>query len=88
VKIRVAHLRTQGIDFAVFDADAVSHSDADRQRLLADLIVKTRLSGLKVDKAALAFSQSGQLTFFGTPDLVQFLANNGISMFTHTLDLP
>ncbi|MCB9717008.1 MAG: hypothetical protein H6712_24340 [Myxococcales bacterium] len=84
-KIRLAHLRTQGINFAVFAADAPSHRDRDRGQLLAELTAEARRSGLRVDKAALAFSQSGRQTFYGTPDLVRFLSRTGVSRWTHTL---
>jgi hypothetical protein len=47
--------------------------------------VKSRTSGLKVDEAALAYSSSRGIEFYGTPDLVRFLANNGVPRWTHTL---
>lgn len=86
-KIRMAHLRTQGINFAVFDADARTRNDRDRSELLAELASEARRSGLRVDKAALAFSEGGRLTYYGTPDLVRFLSRRGISRWTHTLTL-
>jgi hypothetical protein len=85
--IRVAHLHTQGIDFAVFDADVRSRSNADRADLLAELSCAARRQGLKIDKAALAFSELGRTKFYGTPDLVKYLASNGINHWTHTLRL-
>jgi len=85
MQIRVAHLRTQGIDFAVFDADATSHLDSDRARLLMELTDAARANGLKVDKSALAFRQGSRIRFYGTADLVRFLASNGISRWTHTI---
>jgi hypothetical protein len=87
MQIRVAHLRAQGIDFAVFDADATSHLDSDRATLLMRLTAAARAKGLKVDKSALAFHQGSQTRFYGTPDLVRFLANNGISRWTHTISI-
>lgn len=85
--IRVAHLRTQGISYAVFDADVRTGLDADRNALLRELTVEAERQGLRVQKAALAFSQGGRVTFFGTPDLVRYLAANGVSHWTHTLTL-
>ena len=85
MQIRVAHLRTQGIDFAVFDADATSRLDSDRAELLVRLTAEARANGLKVDKSALAFRQGSQNRFYGTPDLVRFLANNGVPRWTHTI---
>lgn len=36
-QIKLAHLRDQGIDFAVFDADAVARTQSARASLLAQL---------------------------------------------------
>jgi hypothetical protein len=85
MQIRVAHLRAQGIDFAVFDADARSRLDSDRAELLLQLTAAARANGLNVDKSALAFRQGSQTRFYGTPDLVRFLANSGIPRWTHTI---
>ena len=87
MRIEMAHLRDQGIDFAVFNTDASSHLDRDRQRLLGELTARTQLNRLKVDKAALAFAECGQIKFFGTPDLVSYLASRGVPRWTHTLDI-
>lgn len=87
MKIRMAHLRDQGIDFAVFAADAATHLDSDRDELLAELITKARLNGLKVDKGALAFKQGSRLVFHGTPDLVKYLASlGGVPRWTHEIE--
>jgi len=87
MQIRFAHLRTQGINFAVFATDARSRMDSDRAELLFDLVAKARAEGLRVDKAALAYTEGGRTRFYGTPDLVRFLANNGISQWNHTMTL-
>ena len=83
--IRMAHLRTQGINFAVFAADAPSRSDDDRAELLHKLANEARRSGFRVDKAALAFSQGRRTVYYGTSDLVHYLSNHGISHWTHSL---
>jgi len=83
--IRMAHLRDQGIDFAVFDADARTKSNADRARLLADLTSRARASGYKIDKSALAYTEYGRLTFYGAPDLVRYLAGRGVAGWTRSL---
>ena len=85
MKIRVAHLRHQGIDFAVFGADARSSTRSAREALLGELVVAARAHGLKVDKAALAYRTGGRTEFFGTPDLVRFLSGTGVPRWTHTL---
>lgn len=83
--IRMAHLRTQGINFAVFAADAPSRNDADRAELLHQLAAEARRSGLRVDKAALAFSEGRRTVYYGTPDLVRYLSTHGVSHWTHSL---
>ncbi|HVN75228.1 MAG TPA: hypothetical protein VMT19_02845 [Thermoanaerobaculaceae bacterium] len=85
--IRFAHLREQGIDFAVFAADSRDHTRSGREEALARLILRARASGLKIDKAALAYEEHGRTCYFGTPDLVQFLANNGVPAWTHTMNV-
>lgn len=87
MQIEMAHLRDQGIDFAVFNADATNRSDAGRRALLGRLMGAARNNGLKVDKAALAFEEFGEVRFFGTPDLVQYLASRGVPRWTHSLDV-
>jgi hypothetical protein len=85
--IRVAHLRAQGISYAVFDADSRTGLDSDRNVLLQDLTAAAERQGLRVQKAALAFTQGGRMTFYGTPDLVRYLAANGVGQWTHTLTI-
>jgi hypothetical protein len=87
MRINVAHLRDQGIDFAVFDADANSHLNSERDALLQQLAFSARRAGLKIDKAALAFRQGNHVTFYGAPDLVQYLQGLGVPRWTHTIDV-
>ena len=86
--IRMAHLQTQGISFAVFDADATSRQPHARSEVLADLTHLAQTQGLRVQKAALAFHEGGRIRFFGAPDLVQYLARNWRLQWTHTLAVP
>ena len=86
MRIDVAHLQAQGINFAVFAADAYDRTNQGRQKLLGQLMAKARRNNLRVDKAALAFQESGRTTFFGTPDLVKYLSSRGVPRWTHTLD--
>ncbi len=87
MRIQMAHLRDQGINFAIFAADAANHTDTARQALLAELVAKARGNRLRVDKAALAYQEAGGTRFFGTPDLVKYLASRGVPRWTHTLDV-
>lgn len=84
-KIKVAHLRAQGIHFVVFAADSPSRTNHDRAALLADLANRARHEGFRIDKAALAFTEHGRPTFYGTPDLVRYLSTHGVGRWTHTL---
>lgn len=85
--INFAHLSAQGISFAVFDADSRTHTRSDRATLLSDLTNRARSSGLRIDKSALAYVEHGRLSFFGTPDLVDYLANGWRVTWTHRLDI-
>jgi hypothetical protein len=77
-QVNVAHVAIQGVDCAIFDADSRSHANTPRQELLAALTVRARASGLRVEKAALAYAQGGRIEFYGTRDLVRYLARNGL----------
>ena len=85
-RIRFAHLKIQGINVAVFAADAPSRNREDRARLLASLTMRARVSGLAVSKSALAYSSCGRREYYGTPDLVRYLARSGVWRWTHTMD--
>ena len=85
MQINLAHIHTKGIDFAIFEADASTSSDSDRANILQDLTLTARRKGLKIDKSALAFVRAGEIRFYGTPDLVNYLARSGVPNWTHTI---
>lgn len=85
MSIRVAHLRIQGIDVAIFAARPKVDTDSECSAALAQLTMRARRAGLKVDKSALAYSYGSGVRYYGTPDLVQYLQNNGVDHWTHTL---
>lgn len=88
MKVQLAHLRDQGIDFAVFDSDAKHRTRQARSDLLADLTKRAVASGLRVQKSALAFREGGRVKFFGAPDLVDYLSSlGGVPRWTHTLNV-
>ena len=87
MRIQMAHLRDQGINFAIFGADAANRTDSGRQALLTDLVAKATANRLRADKAALAYQEAGRIRFFGAPDLVKYLASRGVPRWTHTLDV-
>jgi hypothetical protein len=74
------------IDFAVFDARSNSGSQADNNRLLAQLTGKARAGGLKIDQSALAYSENGRLKFYGSKHLVDYLAKRGLPHWTHKIE--
>lgn len=82
MKIRMAHVRIQGISVAIFDANSVDDTDSGRQDVLANLTGRARLAGYRVDKAALAYRNR----FYGTPDLVRYLSRGGQFRWTHEID--
>lgn len=92
MQIDLAHLRersTSGspIDFAVFAARSNSGGQADNDRLLAQLTLKARAVGLKIDQAALAYSDNGRTRFHGSKNLVEYLAKQGgVPRWTHKID--
>lgn len=90
MQVNMAHLRERStaggyVDFAVFEARSQSGTNADNATLLQQLIHHAMRAGHKVDKAALAFMQNGQLRYFGTPDLVKYLSQRGLPRWTHKL---
>lgn len=92
MRINFAHLRdrsTSGgeISFAVFEADANNRTNQGRSILLQQLTNAARQLNLRVDKSALAFAENGQIKFFGSDDLVKYLANYGVPRWTHYLDV-
>ncbi|GAB2180945.1 hypothetical protein DLREEDagrD3_11680 [Denitratisoma sp. agr-D3] len=92
MKIHLAHLRERArnggwINFAVFDARSSSGSRSDNAQLLAQLTAKARGANLQVDQSALAFSSGGQVQFFGSPPLVDYLSQSGLPGWTHTIDV-
>lgn len=91
MQIDLAHLRersTSGspIDFAVFAARSNSGGQVDNNHLLKQLTFKAREAGLKVDQAALVYSENGRTKFFGSKNLVDYLAKRGVPRWTHKID--
>jgi len=91
MQINLAHILERATDgtpvnVAVFDARSNSGSQTDNSRLLAQLAMKARGAGLRVDQAALAFTESGRIKFFGTKTLVDHLARSGLPNWTHTIN--
>lgn len=91
MKINLSHIQEQGLNCAIFDANSANDTDAGRSQLLAQLLSAARREGLRVDKAALAYSQFGRPYFYGDTDLVRFLVtlleNGGSFPWTHELEV-
>lgn len=91
MKINLAHIRERAaaggwIDFAVFDARSNTGTNSDNAILLQQLTIKARASGLKVDQSALAFANGGQIMFYGSKHLVDYLSKGWAPHWTHTID--
>jgi hypothetical protein len=92
MRIKFAHLRErtttgQLVDFAIFNAKAVTGTDSARGTLLFQLTVAARTNNLKVDAAALAYEEHGRLKSWGAPFAVDYLAKRGVPTWTHYLDV-
>lgn len=87
MNINFAHLRDQGINFVVFDADAPSRLNSDRASLLSDLTARVVRSSLRVEKSALAYKQGSRIHYYGTPDLVRYLAKGWLPHWTHSINV-
>jgi hypothetical protein len=92
MRINFAHLRersTNGgfVDFAVFDANSTDGSDAGRANVLADLTMKARGMGLKVDVSALIYEDYGQPRTYGDRIVVDYLSHSGVPQWTHYMDV-
>jgi len=90
MQINFAHLRAPAanggdINFAVFGANSNSNTDAARSSVLANLTMRARSSGLRVDQSALAYTENGRNKFFGDKNLVDHLSRSGIPRWTHKL---
>ena len=84
--IQLAHVNIQGVNVAVFAANGRHNTDSSRAEALAELTARARASGLRVEKAALAYRQGSRTHYFGTPDLVRYLSKSGTPRWTHRLD--
>ena len=92
MQIHLAHIHEtssngQPIDYAIFDARSSSGLDRDNGTLLAQLTMKARASGLKVDASALAYSENGQLKFYGAPIIVNAWVKRGLPRWTHDIQV-
>lgn len=85
MKINLAHINIQGVNCAVFEANSNSHNHSGRSDVLQQLTVAARHQGLRIEKSVLAYRECGKLRFFGTPDLVKYLANGSTPRWTHTI---
>ncbi|MBI5861040.1 MAG: hypothetical protein HZB64_02495 [Rhodocyclales bacterium] len=91
MRVNTAHLRERArnggwINFAVFEAKSSSGTRDDNARLLAQLTARARRANLQVDQSALAFMSGGQVQFFGSPSLVEYLSKSGLPGWTHTIE--
>jgi hypothetical protein len=86
----LAHIRErtvngQYIDFAVFNANSADHTDSGRSNVLTELTMRARGAGLNVDASALAYEENGRTRFYGSKNVVDYLANSGLPRWNRTL---
>jgi hypothetical protein len=74
-------------DYVVFEVNASSGTDSDREELLLKLAVRARALGLNIDKSALIYRVDGQVKFYGAPDIVTYLSKQRYPQWTHYLDI-
>lgn len=92
MKINFAHFYELGtggvrVECVVFEANARDNSHWGRDQVLLQLTRAARKSGLKIDQSALVYEQFGKLQYYGAHGLVDFLSENGVPDWTHTLDI-
>lgn len=92
MRINFAHIRERSttggwIDFAVFGARSASRSQSSDSEVLADLTIRARRAGYKIDQSALAYEENGGLSFYGTKNLVDHLSRTGLPRWTHWLEV-
>jgi hypothetical protein len=91
MRINFAHLRERStvggwINFAVFAANSMSGTQTGKAAVLADLTLKARRAGYRIDQAALAFEENGRVQFFGNKSLVDYLSRRGMPRWTNRID--
>ncbi len=91
MQFKFAHLRQpskagEPLDFAIFGARSPTGLDPDNQVLLDQLTTRARAKGLKVDRSALAYTSDGQLRFFGSAEVVEYLSASGLPPWTHYME--
>ncbi len=50
-------------------------------------LLRPRGAPAKISRETVAYHEAGRTRFFGTPDLVKYLASRGVPHWTHTLDV-
>lgn len=88
MNVTFSHVRVGTTNAAIFDADSRSRTPKDRDALLADLTARVRASGLRVDRAVLAFRKGSRIVYYGDRELVRYLNRNVISIpWNHRLSV-
>lgn len=92
MQINFAHMReraTNGswINFAVFETRATVNSESANAQALAQLTAKARRAGYQVDQSALAFTENGNVRYYGSKNLVNYLVNSWMPHWTHTMSV-
>ena len=91
MRVNFAHLHERsiaGIDinFAVFEGRSASGTPQDNALLLTRWTIAARSLQLRVDQSALAFLQNSRPCFYGSEQLVEYLATRGVPRWNYHLD--
>lgn len=92
MKVPVAHFwlpgdRGQKIQCAVFGFSPHDKSNSGLSKALNQLTRAAMQEGLAIHKSALVYEQHNEERYFGTQDLVEYLANNGVPPWTNNLEI-
>jgi hypothetical protein len=90
MRINFAHLSApsttgRNVSFAIFEAKATN--DALRTTFLNQLTNVARQNDLRVESAALVYSENGQIKYWGDEFAVSFLKSEGIPKMTNYMDI-
>ncbi len=91
MQINFAHVRVPSvsgadINYVLFESRSATGTFGDNAALLAQLTMRARASGLRVDQSALVFVEAEQIRFQGTKPLVDHLSRTGVPGWTHSFD--
>lgn len=90
MRINFAHLSSpsttgRNVSFAIFEAKA--NNDSLRDTFLNQLTNLARQNDLRVESAALVYSENGQMKYWGDEFAVSYLKARGIPAMTNYMEI-